>query len=567
VSIDRVALLRSAEKLLRQGKLDQAIAEYLRVVEDQPRDWNTANILGDLYLRAGETGKAVEQFTRIADSLSRDGFVSKAAAIYKKILKISPANEHAMLQAAEIAVTQDLLVDARAYFTAVVELRRGRGDGPGVAAIVIRLGALDPADYDARRASARARVAIGDVQSAVTEFKALASDLTMKRLTEQALEVLREASQHAPRDPEIKAALAGLVAAPPKAASVEETLAAAADLAAAASARGDWGAAAAALQDSLARVPGHVPTLLRLVEIGVDGELDAVVVDAQSRLADAYLAAGSAAEARVIAEDLAARHPDDPLHVERLRRALTMLGEADPDPVISRWLAGAERLGEELAGPADPEPAQPIAADEPAGATGPAEISIDIVDTTDPDEPVESPSVRARPPLAEVDLTVVLEDMKGSRVVLPVAPMSLDDVFAQFRSEASQRPSAGTEEGDFARGMALYRTQQLQEAIDPLRAAARAPLHRFEAATALGRILLEQGKPWEAIEWLELAAGAAAPAPEESHKLLYDLAGALEQVGEVARALAICLELRAEAGEYQDVAIRLERLAKVQARG
>ena len=58
VPIDRAATLRNAEKLLRQGKLDPAIAEYLRIVEDQPGDWNTANTLGDLYVRAGQTDRA-----------------------------------------------------------------------------------------------------------------------------------------------------------------------------------------------------------------------------------------------------------------------------------------------------------------------------------------------------------------------------------------------------------------------------------------------------------------------------------------------------------------------------
>ena len=62
MAIDRAATLRNAEKLIRQGKLDAAIAEYLRVVEDQPGDWNTANTLGDLYARAGQIDKAIEQF-------------------------------------------------------------------------------------------------------------------------------------------------------------------------------------------------------------------------------------------------------------------------------------------------------------------------------------------------------------------------------------------------------------------------------------------------------------------------------------------------------------------------
>jgi len=139
VAIDRAAVLRNAEKLLRQGKLDAAIAEYRRVVEDQPRDWNTANILGDLYLRAAQSDRALEQFVRIADSLNADGFFSKAAALYKKILKIRPDDEHALMQAGVIAANQGMIVDARAYLTAAAKRRTARGDDEGVAEIRARL--------------------------------------------------------------------------------------------------------------------------------------------------------------------------------------------------------------------------------------------------------------------------------------------------------------------------------------------------------------------------------------------------------------------------------------------
>jgi len=149
VAIDRAASLRNAEKLLRQGKLDLAIAEYLRVVEEFPRDWNTGNILGDLYVRAGLIDRAVDHFIRIADSLSDEGFLPKAHAIYKKILKIKPDHEHALLQGAEIAGSQGMLVDARAYLNALLERRRSKGDQRGVAQMRIRLAMLDPADFSA----------------------------------------------------------------------------------------------------------------------------------------------------------------------------------------------------------------------------------------------------------------------------------------------------------------------------------------------------------------------------------------------------------------------------------
>ena len=82
------------------------------------------------------------------------------------------------------------------------------------------------------------------------------------------------------------------------------------------------GAAAAALQEFVTRVPNHIPALMRLVEICVDGGLEATMYSAQAQLADAYIAAGTATEARFIAEDLVAREPWESANIERFRRAL-----------------------------------------------------------------------------------------------------------------------------------------------------------------------------------------------------------------------------------------------------
>jgi hypothetical protein len=70
-----------------------------------------------------------------------------------------------------------------------------------------------------------------------------------------------------------------------------------------------------------------------------------------------------------------------------------------------------------------------------------------------------------------------------------------------------------------------------------------------------------------AIEWFERAAEAPPTSPDEGQKVLYDLASSLEITGEVARALAIFMELQADAGSYRDVTARVSRLTKAQARG
>lgn len=87
----------------------------------------------------------------------------------------------------------------------------------------------------------------------------------------------------------------------------------------------EWEPAATALQRFVTRAPGCIGALVKLVEVAVDGDLGATASHAQEMLADAYLASGDIAEGLAIAEDLAAREPNNPVHASRVRHAQEML--------------------------------------------------------------------------------------------------------------------------------------------------------------------------------------------------------------------------------------------------
>jgi hypothetical protein len=89
--------------------------------------------------------------------------------------------------------------------------------------------------------------------------------------------------------------------------------------------RSQWEPAATALQQFVTRAPECIAALVRLVEVAVDGDLGATASHAQEMLADAYLASGAVEEGLAIAEDLAAREPNNPAHSSRVRRAQEML--------------------------------------------------------------------------------------------------------------------------------------------------------------------------------------------------------------------------------------------------
>jgi tetratricopeptide (TPR) repeat protein len=146
-------------------------------------------------------------------------------------------------------------------------------------------------------------------------------------------------------------------------------------------------------------------------------------------------------------------------------------------------------------------------------------------------------------------------------------PADLEQVFHDAREEASRQAIGDGAERQYKVALAYQDVGMTAEAIKALELAVRAPRVRFEAASLLARLLLERGDRREAIEWFERAAEAPAPTLEASRALLYDLGGALESSGEHARALAVFLELQTEAGEYRDVARRLDRLRRDQAGG
>ena len=204
MSFDREAALKSAEKALRQGRVDVAIGEYLRIVDAQPRDWNSANALGDLYVKSKQVDKGIEQYTRIADHLAAEGFLPKAAALYKKILKFKPDQEYALLQSGEISAKQGLMADAKTAFRTVADRRRTRGDATGAAETTIRIGQLDPDDLEARLAGAKAALEIKDTATALTEFREVAFKLDKRGDAAPALQAFRAAFELDPTDWEVR---------------------------------------------------------------------------------------------------------------------------------------------------------------------------------------------------------------------------------------------------------------------------------------------------------------------------------------------------------------------------
>jgi tetratricopeptide (TPR) repeat protein len=336
----------------------------------------------------------------------------------------------------------------------------------------------------------------------------------------------------------------------------------------------DWGGAAAALHEYVTRVPNQIPALMKLVEICVDGGLESTMYMAQAQLADAYLAAGLGAEARVIAEDLVAREPWVRANIERFRRALITLGVSDPDAVIAERLSGESPFQSTIdlsasdKAPAAVPPAPPSSL--PSAPPPPLpELDLETLDLPPlPDLPPPEPSradldsILLEP---EVDLSDALSGLNTDAPSPPAPP--LEAVFDDMRTRTLRESQLQNAQAQYAAAIDHANHGRLDEAIAAFEAAARVPMMRFQAATRLGRLHIARGDLAPGVECLEHAAQAPAPTPEEGYAVLYELADTLERMGESARALAVLIELSSDAGPYRDVPARIDRLSKVQTGG
>src|SRR5271167_273770 len=183
-------VLSAAEKYVQQGKMQNAIAEYEKVLKADPKDLTVTNTVGDLYSRLGEVDRATECFKAVGDAYASQGFTVKAIAMYKKICKLQPSLE-SVLKLAELYTQQGLFNDARAQYLQVAEEFLKSGELENAVRIFQKILEMDPENTTMRIRLAEVYVRLGKKNEAWQIFSAAAETLRSKGSLPAAEEVLQ----------------------------------------------------------------------------------------------------------------------------------------------------------------------------------------------------------------------------------------------------------------------------------------------------------------------------------------------------------------------------------------
>src|SRR5438477_5557056 len=183
-------VLSAAEKYVQQGKLQNAIAEYEKILKADPKDLTVLNTVGDLYSRNGEVDKATECFKSVGDAYAAQGFTVKGIAMYKKIGKLKPSLE-SVLKLAELYTQQGLFNDARAQYLQVAEEFLRAGELEQSVRIFQKILEMDPENVAMRVRLAEVYIRLGKKNDAWQIFSAAAETLRSRGSRSGAEEILQ----------------------------------------------------------------------------------------------------------------------------------------------------------------------------------------------------------------------------------------------------------------------------------------------------------------------------------------------------------------------------------------
>jgi pilus assembly protein FimV len=188
--------VEAAQKLLNQGKVAQAIAEYQQILKYEPRDQVTLMTIGELYIRQGETFQAIDYFERLAQLFVTDGFLTKAIAVYKRIAKLAPEEIRPLEKLADLYVQQGVMSEARPLFLQLAELHLKNGKQPEAIALLKKLLAAEPDNLriqirlaDLYQAMGQSNEALETYVSAAQRALARGDQAECEKLADKALQI------------------------------------------------------------------------------------------------------------------------------------------------------------------------------------------------------------------------------------------------------------------------------------------------------------------------------------------------------------------------------------------
>ncbi len=190
MAVARDELLRSAEALVARGRIEAAIKEYRKLLEEGSSDTGLLNLVGDLLARIKQYDEAIEHYKLTANQFAQEGFFVKAIAVYKKIHRLDPTRHEVYEKLAELYHRQGLLKEAVRQYQLLADYYTQHDDKEGAAKAYRRLVDLDPKELGYHTKLAELFKELGQPDKVAMEYRDIARFMLAHGRVDEALKIL-----------------------------------------------------------------------------------------------------------------------------------------------------------------------------------------------------------------------------------------------------------------------------------------------------------------------------------------------------------------------------------------
>ena len=192
--------IAAAQKHLGKGNLEKAIQEYEFALAEDAGDMRLRHKMAELYARAGDLPKALQQFQAVADDHEKHGFLPRAQAIIKQMLKLDSLNVELLMKLGEMQHETGLFGDAKQHFEMASRAAESKGDLGQQLRVYQRLVELYPQATEHRLRLAEFNETHGDAANAAEIYRGLVPDLRTNRELDELQKVLERLATLEPND-------------------------------------------------------------------------------------------------------------------------------------------------------------------------------------------------------------------------------------------------------------------------------------------------------------------------------------------------------------------------------
>lgn len=183
MSSEKSKILEAAQQYTIRGQTQKAIEEWKKLLTNTPNDANIYNTIGDLSLKnpsssntsSNTYGEAVLFYIKAAEIFESSGFVLKAIAMYKKVLKIMPDHKEIYLRLGNLNCERGLIGNAREDYLMAAKLYSQDGLIKGALDVYRKIADLDPSNLSVRTKIAEMFLKEGMKNEAIGEYNKIAS--------------------------------------------------------------------------------------------------------------------------------------------------------------------------------------------------------------------------------------------------------------------------------------------------------------------------------------------------------------------------------------------------------